>query len=134
MLIVRYFNRVSSVAALLLAFNAPAAVRYVNLNNPTPSAPYLDWSTAANSIQDAVDAAGVGDTVLVTNGIYQSGNRVVSGGPGNRVVVNKAIVVSSVNGPAVTAISGSKAPGINGTGPGAIRCVYLASGATLAGF
>jgi hypothetical protein len=30
-------------------------------------APYTTWQTAANTIQDAVDACGFGDTVLVTN-------------------------------------------------------------------
>jgi hypothetical protein len=111
----------------LLLFSAPgasAATRYVNLNNPAPIAPYTDWSTAAANIQDAVDAALAGDAVLVTNGVYQTGGRLVHGATTNRVAVVLPLTIQSVNGPAVTTISGS--PGM--------RCVYLTNGAALTGF
>jgi hypothetical protein len=47
------------------------------------------------------------------------------------VVIDKAALVQSVNGPQVTTIEGAGAPG---PGPYGIRCVYLAAGASLAGF
>ncbi len=116
-----------------IAFDAFAAVRYVNLNNGNPAAPYTSWSTAATNIQHAVDAAAPGDTVLVTNGVYNTGGRVAAGLMTNRVVVDKAITVQSVLGAAVTAIHGYQVPGAT-NGIGAIRCVYLTNGASLSGF
>jgi hypothetical protein len=120
--------------AVLFAANAAAVTRYVDLNNPNPSAPYLDWATAATNIQDAIDAAGDGDLVLVTNGVYNAGGR--TNGVSyltNRVVVNRPLTLRSVNGPNVTSIEGYQVPGTI-TGASAIRCVYLTNGATLVGF
>ena len=122
--------------ALLLsftAFNAFATVFYVDLNSGSPTAPFTNWSTAATNIQDAVDAAAPGDTVLVTNGVYNTGGRVVAGLMTNRVVVDKAITVQSVLGAAFTAIHGHQVPGAT-NGNEAIRGVYLAHGASLSGF
>jgi hypothetical protein len=118
----------------LVAFNAPAATRYVDLNSPGPTPPYTNWPTAAPNIQDAIDAAVNGDTILVTNGVYAHGGRTEGGySLTNRVVVDKPVTVQSVNGPAVTIIQGYQVPG-SITGDGAVRCVFLANGATLSGF
>lgn len=114
-----------------LALNASAMTRYVDLNSPSPAPPYTNWLTAATNIQDAVDAAVAGDTVLVMNGVYATGGRVANGTITNRVVVDKTIAVQSVNGPAMTFISGLRDTSEPPTG---MRCVYLTNGATLSGF
>jgi hypothetical protein len=83
-------------------------------------------------IQDAVDVAQTGDTVLVTNGVYAMGNREVAtllpwgewGTNTTRVVVTDLIRLESVNGPSVTAIDGN----------GSVRCVALTKNAILNGF
>ncbi len=118
---------------LLLSLTASATVRYVALNNPGSAAPFTSWATAATNIQDAVDAAVTGDEIVVTNGIYIGGGRAVFGTMTNRVVVDKAITVHSVNGPQFTHIQGRLAAGTV-FGDTAIRCVYLADGASLTGF
>lgn len=123
--------RLLFAVGLLTTFVGRAAILYVDLNCTSPASPYGTWDTAARSIQDAVDAAGVGDVVLVTNGIYNAGGRVIPGSITNRVVINKAIMVQSVNGPDATVIEGHRPPVLNAS---AIRCVYITNTATLAGF
>ncbi len=115
------------------ALHSSGAVFYVDLNCANPVAPYSDWSTAATTIQDAIDAASDGDQVLVTNGIYQAGGQVVFGSESNRVAVTKAVTVQSVNGPLVTIIQGYQSPG-SALGYDTVRCVYLANNAALLGF
>jgi hypothetical protein len=119
-----YLQRMAAVCLLLLAFKTSAAVLYVDVNSTNPVSPYTSWPTAATNIQDAIDAAGDGDQILVTNGIYASGAQVVCGSDANRVAVTKPLTVQSINGPALTMIDGG----------GAGRCVYLTNGAALNGF
>ena len=121
--------RLAASCCLLFAFNVSAAFLYVDLNSTNSTPPYAGWSTAATNIQDAVDASAIGDSVLVTNGVYQTGGRVVYGALTNRVVLDKAITLQSVNGPAATFIQG-----FGQYSDDAVRCVYLTNGATLAGF
>ncbi|HXR47276.1 MAG TPA: choice-of-anchor Q domain-containing protein [Candidatus Limnocylindrales bacterium] len=102
------------VAGMFLAAtsSALATVRYVNVNNADPTPPYTNWASAATNIQDAVDAAGVGDEIVVTNGTYTP------------VKVNTPLTLQSVNGPGVTIIDGG----------GTASCVYLATNALVVGF
>ncbi|HZQ45411.1 MAG TPA: choice-of-anchor Q domain-containing protein, partial [Verrucomicrobiae bacterium] len=127
-------KRISAIGCLLFtlhAFTAAAGVHYVDLNSTNPVSPYTSWATAATNIQDAVNHAGIGDTVWVTNGIYQYGGGSSAGS--NRVYILNPITLQSVNGPAVTVIKGYQVPGTT-NGANAVRCVYLNTGATLSGF
>jgi len=130
--------RLTSLAAVFLTlfgFRAPASVLYVDLNSTSPAPPFADRSTAAVSIQDAVDAATNGDLILVNDGVYQDGFGMSKEPVGtgiqlktlsvtNRIAVNKALTVQSINGSSSAFISGSAI----------YRCAYLTNGAVLSGF
>jgi len=115
----------ATAIALLLEGNAAvlAATNYVDLGSTAPAAPYTSWATAATNIQDAVAVAAAGATVLVANGIYEAGSTNI-GGVGNRVAVNKALALRSLNGPDATIIAGEAN----------VRCLWLADGASAEGF
>ena len=118
------------ITATVMVHVAAQTIHYVKLDNATPIAPYTSWATAATNIQDALDAVNqVGALVLVTNGIYATGGRVVDGTLANRVVITKPVTVRSVNGPAVTIIQGA-----GPMGDSAVRCAYLGTNAVLSGF
>lgn len=130
--VLRAFNEThpGGVAATVTVVVVDRPVLHVAASNATPVAPYLTWATAAAHIQDAIDAAHVpGSLVLVSNGVYSGGGRVLPGSPTNRIAVTKPIEVASVNGPAVTFIVGGSS-----NGPSAVRCAYVGSNAFLSGF
>ena len=115
---------VGGLVTLFLAESLSAAILYVDLNSANSSPPYASWQTAATNIQNAVDAAVGGDTIVVSNGVFRTGGRLESGIILSRVTVDKPLAIRSVNGPQFTSVDG-----------GAIaRCVYLTNGASLTGF
>jgi hypothetical protein len=116
-------HQLAASVLVLSAMSAAATVRYVDVNSPSPARPFTNWTTAAPTIQYAIDAAAAGDQIMVTNGVYQAGGQVVLGVM-SRVAVNKAVTIQSVNGAAVTLIQGD----------GATRCVYLTNDTALVGF
>jgi hypothetical protein len=102
---------------------------YFVWTNSLDDGPGTNWSTAFHDIQGGVNAAGAGDTVLVTNGIYDTGGLVGPVGVvTSRVVIADNIRVESVNGPEETIIKGQGPPWE------AIRCVYMGANTTLSGF
>jgi hypothetical protein len=119
------------VAGMLLAATSSslATVLYVNVNSAHPTPPYTTWATAATNIQDAVDAAGAGDQIVVTNGIYATPGLAEIDTATNVVAVDRPLTVQSVNGPDVTVIAGSQQ-----LLPRPLQCLYLANDAVMVGF
>lgn len=118
---------------------ANVTVRCVNVSGTAPAAPYADWSSAATNIQTAIDFSASGDIVLVTNGVYGFGGKVMAGDLTNRIAIDKAMIVMSVNGATFTTIEGT--PGLGGVNSSmapnntnAVRCAWLGDGAVLSGF
>ncbi len=118
------------MAGLVFTFSANATTRYVDLNCTNATSPFTDWTTAATNIQDAIDASVDTDLILVTNGVYAGGGRVMAGNLTNRVALNRALTVQSANGPFATVILGAGAT----NGNSAVRCAWLTNGASLVGF
>ncbi len=121
--------RLFALGVVCCAMRASAVVRYVDLNSSFSTPPYTNWSTAATNIQDAVDVAANGDTVLVTNGVYATGGQRWFDSGTNRLTVTNSLILRSVNGPAVTFIQGYHGPATN-----AARCALLTTNAVLSGF
>lgn len=101
-------------------------VHYVVAKNTNAAPPFTSWLTAATNIQDAIDASASGDFVVVSNGVYSTGGRVIYGDATNRVAIDLPVTVQAFAGNVFTAIQGASSPGI--------RCVYMTNGATLIGF
>ena len=97
-----------------------AATLYVSQTSTNPTPPYATWDTAAHTIQEAVDAASDGDTVLVAAGEYRLTNQ---------VSIAKAILLRSDLGREQTSIHGQDDFG------GPKRCLWISDpGATVDGF
>ncbi len=92
--------------------------------NGDDAASGLDWDHPKATIQAAIDAAATNDTVWVSNGVYNTGERIIHGAMPNRVALTKPLTVQSVNGPAETTINGLNS----------IRCAYVGANAVLSGF
>lgn len=119
---------------MLFVFSATATTFYVDVNSTNPTPPYADWSTASSDIQSAIDAATNADLILVNDGVYATGGRAVYGSSTNRVAINKAVTVQSVNGPSVTSIRGYQIPSGSTAYTNNERCVYMTNNAVLVGF
>ncbi|MBZ0180284.1 MAG: T9SS type A sorting domain-containing protein, partial [Melioribacteraceae bacterium] len=77
-----------------------AQTRYVSPNgSSTP--PYTSWETAAHSIQTAVDASNVGDSILVGNGTYietivlKPGNKLIGQDRDSTILDTRTLVTPS---------------------------------------
>jgi len=80
-------------------------------------------------IQQAIDNSSVGDLVLVSNGVYNSGGGITPGySLSNRLVITKNITVKSVSGPENTLVLGAPDIITGSCGSNAVRCAYLSSG------
>jgi hypothetical protein len=108
-------------------------IHVVKVAGSAPQPPFFSWTTAATNIQDAIDVSAAGDIVLVTNGLYASGGKVIDGTLTNRIALTNPVTVMSVNGFGATVIQGAWDP-ISTNGPAAVRCAYVADGAVLNGF
>ena len=119
------------VFAIFCAYDAFAGIVYVSATSGSDSNDGSSWTLAKQTIQAGVDAAASNDTVLVTNGTYNTGGRVPPGQVlcQTRVVIDKAVSIISVNGPSNTFIVGQGPRGDN-----AIRCVWMTNNTYLAGF
>ena len=109
---------------------AAAATWYVATNG-NDGAAGTTWATAKQTIQVAIDAAHAADTVWVSNGVYKTGGRVP---PQQiacraRVVIDKRLLVQSVNGASNTVIMG-----LGPIGDTAVRCLWMTNSSTLVGF
>lgn len=95
-------NRASATQTITIAAAPGPADWYVAVNG-NDAAAGTSWDMAKRTIQAGIDAAAVGDTVWVGNGVYS--------GAGNRDVTfrGKAITVRSLNGPADTIVDCEKA-------------------------
>ncbi|HWQ91868.1 MAG TPA: immunoglobulin domain-containing protein [Clostridia bacterium] len=112
---------------------ARVVIHCVDVAGPAPVPPYSSWATAATTIQDAIDISSPGDFVLVRDGVYSVGGKIVKGDLLNRVAITLPVTVAGINGPGSTIIQGEQDP-VSGTGPAAVRCAWLADGAILNGF
>jgi hypothetical protein len=104
----------------------PPPIYYADLNSPSPTPPYTNWTTAARNIQEAI-AAGTtpGRLILVTNGVYNGPGAIIYGSMYNCVALTNPVIVQSVNGPDATIIQPYPWQG---------RCAYVGNNAILSGF
>jgi hypothetical protein len=119
--------------ALLFSATARGITFYVDKSNTGgAAAPYTTWAAAATTIQDAVNEEtnwpGSGHTILVTNGVYDTGYSVKTR-PSNgvnqdagsltcrvhvaNIGANEYLYIDSVNGPDVTTILGKREFGLD---------------------
>lgn len=131
----RIMKKAATLAAnlMLMCVSATRGDTWHVATNSISDGPGTAWSNAYNTIQSAVDAASDGDTVLVSNGVYDTGGAVTPEySCSNRVCLMNNITIESLNGPDHTVIVGAAASG-GGNGDDAVRGVYMSAG-LLSGF
>jgi len=99
----------------VVAISVPSPIHFVDRNSVNPVYPYNTWATSAANIQDAVDVAESGDTVLVSNGVYNLTTE---------ISVPSGITIESQNGWEYTTVDGG----------GVVRCFNLAPSCEISGF
>jgi len=104
-----YMRLVFVIILLMAGMKVVADTHYVSLSG-TNNPPYASWPDASTNIIWAVNEAGSGDTVLVSNGIYYTTGQVYSAA---------AITLRSFNGRDATILNGDNAS--------TNRCVYFTS-------
>ena len=126
-------------AAAIVAFSLPAAEWFVDRTRPDDSGNGKSEEAAKRTIQAAVSAASAGDVVTVLPGVYDEGGNTFTASSvvsSNRVYILKNLTLRSRDGAAVTHIVGAKDLNVAtnaspwGMGPGAIRCIAVATGVT----
>jgi parallel beta-helix repeat protein len=126
--VLRAWNNDMESAATVTVFIAGNYTTYAATNGGNIW-PYTNWTMAASTLQDAIDAQiYAGGCVVVTNGLYLHGGAAVYDTLTNRIVVTNAITVRGVNGASNTTVAGG---GI--LGPFAVRCAWLGNNACLVG-
>ncbi len=65
------------LATYTLNFESICSTHYVISGNPNAKAPYASWEDAAATISDALAVAGAGSSVIVEEGVYREGERII---------------------------------------------------------
>ena len=106
----QYMKYLSTAMVAITAACAPHCVKadfYAAQNGQTPTFPYSSWASAANTIQDAVNAATPNATVWVGAGRYTLPPNATNYYGSNVVFVNRPLILRSSNGvPETTVIDG----------------------------
>lgn len=111
---------------LAVSLTAYGADRYASpWGDSTP--PYGTWESAATNLSDAVGAALPGETVWVTNGVYQTGGA-AGLGLASRLALTNEVAVRSVNGYRFTVIEGAPHDAGAPLGAAAVRAAYMTAG------
>lgn len=96
-------DTITKSAYINLGTAGAITTRYVSPHG-TNAAPYKNWNEAAHSIQDALDVANPGDTIIVGDGVYS-----IPEGEAQLVNVTKDnIILKSQNGPLSTILDGAQ--------------------------
>ena len=120
------YHFVASNALGMVTSAMSMAIHFVNPHGANSQPPFLSWDTAATNIQQAIDVCSSREVVLVTNGTFSLGGRTMGNADTNRVVLDKPVLVQSVNGPGFSVLDSG---GITNS-----RCAWITNGAALGGF
>lgn len=102
---------------------------YADAARPDDTGDGLSWGTAKKTLQAAVDSAPAGATVWAADGSYNSGTRQTpAGNLPCRLVLTNNVTVRGTNEMAGVLIVGAADP-VATNGFGAVRCVYMSTGA-----